>query len=105
MDYAQGLLLHRHESWSAFLAARQEGGRIVLATTKAMVRHVDFAFLPGDTLLFGRESAGVPDEVAAAADAGIRIPLQPGRRSLNVAMAAALLTGEALRQTGFYPRD
>jgi tRNA (cytidine/uridine-2'-O-)-methyltransferase len=103
MDYARGLLLQRHESWPAFLASRRDGGRIVLATTKAVVRHVDFAFLPGDTLLFGRESAGVPDEVAAAADATIRIPLAPGRRSLNVAMAAALLAGEALRQTGGYP--
>jgi tRNA (cytidine/uridine-2'-O-)-methyltransferase len=108
MDYAQGLLLIRHESWTAFLAdraARGDPGRIVLATTKAAARHVDFAFRATDTLLFGRESAGVPDAVAEAADARIRIPLMAGRRSLNIAMAAALLAGEALRQTAGFPSD
>ena len=108
MDYAQGLLLFRHESWNAFLAdraARGDPGRIVLSTTKATTRHVDFAFRDSDTLLFGRESAGVPDSIAAMADARIRIPLIAGRRSLNVAMAASLLAGEALRQVDGFPSD
>jgi tRNA (cytidine/uridine-2'-O-)-methyltransferase len=75
-------------------------GRIVLLTTKASLAYTAFAFAPDDTLLVGRESAGVPDAVHEAAAARIRIPLRPGLRSLNVAQSAAMVLGEALRQTG-----
>jgi len=103
MDYAEAVEIHRHRSWHAFTAERTPG-RLVLLTTKATTDHLDFAFAPDDILMFGRESAGVPDEVAEACDARIRIPLRPGLRSLNVAMTAALITGEALRQVGGFPR-
>ncbi len=75
----------------------------MLLTTRAETDHADFAFRPDDTLLFGRESAGVPDEVRAAADARLRIPMRPGLRSINVAQAAAMVLGEALRQTNGFP--
>jgi tRNA (cytidine/uridine-2'-O-)-methyltransferase len=103
MDYLEAVEMTRHESWAAFRAARAAGGRLVLLTTRARVRYTDFAFAAGDTLLLGRESAGVPDSVHAGVDAGIRIPLRPGQRSLNVALAAAMVAGEALRQTGGFP--
>lgn len=98
MDYAPLADVARHASWAAFL--EQRVGRLVLLTTKAEMRHVDFAFARDDVLLLGRESAGVPDEVHAAADARLRIPLRPGARSLNLAVAAGMVLGEALRQTG-----
>jgi tRNA (cytidine/uridine-2'-O-)-methyltransferase len=101
MDYLNDLDLVRHRSWDAFLAS--EPGRLVLLTTRGAARHVDFAFQPGDTLLLGRESAGVPESVHAAVDARVAIPLQPGQRALNVAVAAAVATGEALRQIGGFP--
>jgi tRNA (cytidine/uridine-2'-O-)-methyltransferase len=106
MDYRQHLTLHRHVSWAAFLAARQQtqpGGRLVLLTTRATTRHVDFAFTSGDTLLLGRESAGVPDEVHDQVDASVVIRLRPDVRSLNVAQAGAIVLAEALRQTGGLP--
>jgi len=102
MDYAEGLELVRHASWAAFCAAGS--GRRVLLTTKATLGYTDFTFLPDDRLIVGQESAGVPAAVAAAVDAAVRVPLMPGRRSLNVALAAALVLGEALRQTGGLPR-
>ena len=77
--------------------------RLVLLTTKAEMSHVDFEFSPHDTLLLGRETAGVPDEVHSEADARVRIPMVPERRSLNVATAAAIVLGEALRQTEGFP--
>jgi tRNA (cytidine/uridine-2'-O-)-methyltransferase len=100
LDYGPQAELLLHPSWAAFLAApgRREG-RLVLFTTRAERPYIDFAFETGDTLLFGRESAGVPDEVHAAADVRLIIPLKPGLRSLNVATAAAMALGEALRQT------
>jgi tRNA (cytidine/uridine-2'-O-)-methyltransferase len=76
----------------------------VLFTTRSTASYLDFAFAPGDMLLFGRESAGVSDAVRAAANAALCIPMLPGRRSLNVALAAALALGEALRQTGGFPK-
>ena len=86
------------------LSGRPGGaGRLVLLTTKAAQPYTDFAFAPGDTLLVGRESAGVPDEVHDAADARLLIPMRPGMRSLNVAQAAAMVLGEALRQTALFP--
>jgi len=75
----------------------------VLLTTRGDTAHCDYAFSPADVLLLGRESAGVPPEVHAAADARITVPMMPGLRSLNVASAAALVLGEALRQTGGFP--
>ena len=101
LDYLDMLDLTRHPSWSAFEAWRAEHGlRLVLATTKAALPYTAFAFGPNDVVLMGRESAGVPDEVHAAADARIVVPMRPGLRSLNVAVAAAMILGEALRQTG-----
>ena len=102
MDYAPLADVSRHASWAAFLAQRRTG-RLVLMTTQATMRHVDFAFAPDDVLLLGRESAGAPEEVHRAADARLRIPLRPEARSLNVAIAAGMVLGEALRQTGGFP--
>jgi len=104
MDYLDLVSLVRHASWPAFLAARSGPGRLVLLTTRAPVAHTEFGFRADDTLLLGRESAGVPEEVHAAAHARIRVPLAAGARSLNVAVAAAMVLGEALRQCGGYPR-
>ena len=97
MDYIDHLSLTRHDSWQAYQAQRQ--GRLLLLTTKASQPYTDYAFNPDDTLLMGRESAGVPEEVHSAAQGRILIPLQPDLRSLNVATAAAMVLGEALRQT------
>jgi tRNA (cytidine/uridine-2'-O-)-methyltransferase len=101
MDYLDKLDLVRHASWEQFQATRR--GRLVLATTKATLAHYDARFAPSDTLLVGRETSGVPDEVHAAADLRVTIPMRPGMRSLNVAVAAAMVLGEALRQTSLYP--
>jgi tRNA (cytidine/uridine-2'-O-)-methyltransferase len=76
------------------------GSRLVLLTTRATLAYTDFGFRPDDVIQLGRESAGVPETVHAAADARLRIPLRPGMRSLNIAVAAAMVLGEALRQTG-----
>ena len=101
MDYLEFADITRHVDFAAFDSARQVSGqRLILLTTKAETTHLAFAFQATDTLLLGRESAGAPDEVHAAADARIRIPLVPGLRSLNIAVAGALVLGEALRQTG-----
>ncbi len=102
MDYLEHVELQRHRSWEAYRSARAgKGGRLILLTTKGAVPHVDVRFEATDSLLLGRESAGVPDEVHAAADLRVRIPMRPGLRSLNVAMAAAIVAGEAMRQLGF----
>ncbi|ACG79282.1 rRNA methylase family protein [Phenylobacterium zucineum HLK1] len=101
MDYAARADVVRHAGWGDFRAASQ--GRLVLFTTRAAQPFQDFDFRPGDVLLFGRESAGVPDEVHAAADARLFIPLVAGARSLNVVTAAAMALSEALRQTGGFP--
>jgi tRNA (cytidine/uridine-2'-O-)-methyltransferase len=102
MDYLDQVRLMRHISWDAFEAWRGETGyRLLLFTTKGATSHLDFRYQEQDILLFGRESAGVPEAVAAKADARLKIPMKPSLRSLNVAMAAAIAIGEALRQTGF----
>jgi tRNA (cytidine/uridine-2'-O-)-methyltransferase len=106
MDYLDLCEITRHVSWRAFDAARREDGRrLVLLTTKGDVAHTAFAFAPGDTLMVGRESAGVPDDVHAAADARVVVPMRPALRSLNVAVSAAIVLGEALRQTGGFVRE
>jgi tRNA (cytidine/uridine-2'-O-)-methyltransferase len=100
MDYLDQVALVRHASFDAFEAWRRgHGGRLVLLTTRAGMCYLDFAFRPDDVLLFGRESAGVPEHVHQAADARLVIPMRHGLRSLNVAVAAAMAVGEALRQT------
>lgn len=105
MDYLDRTAIRRHASFKAFDDWRRaEGRRLVLATTRGAVAYTDFAFAGNDVLLLGRESAGVPEAVHAAADARIVIPLSPGTRSLNVALAGAMILGEALRQTGGFPR-
>ena len=105
MDYLDAVALVRHASWSTFETWRKQWGcRLVLFTTTATQPYLDFAFHRDDMLLFGRESAGVPPEVHAAADARLVIPIRPGLRSLNVAMATAMAAGEALRQTGGFKR-
>lgn len=106
LDYGPAAQVRLHPSWSAFLQAPQRsGGRLVLFTTRAADPYSEFAFAPGDTLLFGRESAGVPDEVHERADARLLIPVRPQTRSLNVATAAAMAIGEALRQTDGFPQS
>src|SRR4051812_9644707 len=101
MDYLNQVTLQRHLSWAAFDAwRRSENLRLVLFTTRAAEPYFNHAFTEADILLFGRESAGVADEVHDAAEARLFIPMRPGLRSLNVAMAAAMAAGEALRQTG-----
>lgn len=101
MDYLAAVALTRHVNFAAFDAWRlTEGRRIVLASTKAALPYAGFAFRPDDILLFGRESAGVPDDIHDHADARILIPMIEGQRSINVALSAAMITGEALRQTG-----
>lgn len=102
MDYSESAEVVRHPSWNAFLAKRS--GRLVLLTTRADDSYICFMFAPDDTLLLGRETAGVPDHVHHAADARLRIPLRPGLRSLNVAQAGAMALAEALRQTGGFPK-
>ncbi|MCF3640701.1 tRNA (cytidine(34)-2'-O)-methyltransferase [Rhizobium sp. TRM95111] len=102
LDYIASAALTRHVTWQHFEDwRRQAGRRLVLASTKAAVRYTDLAYRPDDILLFGRESAGVPEAVHEAADARVLIPMVEGRRSINVALSAAMIAGEALRQTGF----
>lgn len=105
LDYLDEAVLTRHADWTAFDARRRaEGRRLVLLTTKAETSHLDFDFRPGDVIMVGRESAGVPEAVHAAADARLRVPMRPGLRSLNVAIAATLVLGEALRRLGTFPQ-
>jgi tRNA (cytidine/uridine-2'-O-)-methyltransferase len=100
MDYLEQVQIERHLSWRTFEEwRRQTGRRLVLLSTKATLPYPAFAFAPDDVLMVGRESAGVPDDVHAAADARLLIPVAAGLRSLNVAVSAAMVLGEALRQT------
>lgn len=104
MDYIASVTLRRHLTWEHFQSWRKsEGRRLVLASTKAAVPYTSLAYQPGDILLFGRESAGVPDHVHDAADRRVIIPMAEGQRSLNVAMSVAMITGEAIRQIGLTP--
>jgi tRNA (cytidine/uridine-2'-O-)-methyltransferase len=101
MDYIDHVQVTRHASFDAFRAG--VAGRLILFTTKADRSPYQFAFDGDDTLLFGKESAGVPAQIAAASDAKLRIPIRPQVRSFNLATAAALALGEALRQTAGLP--
>jgi tRNA (cytidine/uridine-2'-O-)-methyltransferase len=101
MDYLDQVTITRHASWAAFEDWRRGAGlRLVLLTTRAETSYLDHRFTARDILLLGRESAGVPDAVHEAADARLTIPMREGLRSLNVAMACAMVVGEALRQIG-----
>jgi tRNA (cytidine/uridine-2'-O-)-methyltransferase len=106
MDYLDRIEIRRHASFAAFQTWRAETGRrLVLLTTRGAVSYASFAFAEDDILLVGRESAGVPESVHEAADARIAVPMRPGFRSLNVAVTAAMVIGEALRQTGGLERE
>jgi tRNA (cytidine/uridine-2'-O-)-methyltransferase len=104
MDYLDHVIICRHTSFVAFENWRRDNGyRLVLATTKACCAHTSFAFARRDVLMLGRESSGVPEQVHEAADARIIVPMQPGLRSLNVGLAAAIIAAEAMRQIGAFP--
>jgi len=104
LDYLDRVTVTRHRSWDAFSDWRRaENIRLVLATTQGALPYTAFAYRDGDCLLMGRESAGVPDAVHAAADARVVVPIRPDLRSLNVAVCAAMILGEALRQTEGFP--
>lgn len=101
MDYAEKLEIVRHVDWDAFVGTLK--GRLLLFTTKASVPLMQVRFEPGDTLLFGKESAGAPEYVHARADVRLRIPMAAGMRSLNLSVSAGIALSEALRQTGGWP--
>ena len=102
MDYLARAALTRHVNFDRFEEWRATTGRrLILASTKASSPYTGFSFRPDDILLFGRESAGVPDRVHETADGRVLIPMVEGQRSINVALSAAMICGEALRQTGF----
>jgi tRNA (cytidine/uridine-2'-O-)-methyltransferase len=106
LDYLDHVKIVDHISFASFHNwLRGEDRRLILLSTKAEKSHLDFSFREGDVLLCGRESAGVPEEVHNAADARVRIPMRRDLRSLNVAVSAAIVLGEALRQTGGFPND
>lgn len=99
MDYLEMAVLRRHVNWTEFDAWRAaERKRLVLLTTKAETPYVDHSFAPDDILLFGRESAGVPDHVHEVADTRLAIPMAEGARSINLALSVAMVAGEAMRQ-------
>ncbi|GJE54284.1 MULTISPECIES: tRNA (cytidine(34)-2'-O)-methyltransferase [Methylobacterium] len=101
LDYLEHVAITRHRSWAAFEDWRREAGiRLVLATTAGAVPYTEHAFRDGDCILVGRESAGVPEAVHMAADTRVVVPIREGLRSLNVAVAAAMILGEAIRQAG-----
>lgn len=103
MDYGALAAVTRHSCWESFATSRPADARIVLLTTKSAEPFTRFTFRPTDILLLGRESAGVPEAVHEAADARLLVPMQPPARSLNVALAAAMVLSEALRQTNGFP--
>jgi len=104
MDYLDRAERVEHADWAAFERwAEKQGGRLIALTTHGRTRLPDFAFRPDDIVLLGRESAGLPEPLLAGADIRLRIPLKPGARSLNVALAAGIAAAEALRQTGQFP--
>jgi tRNA (cytidine/uridine-2'-O-)-methyltransferase len=106
MDYLDQVTLRRHVSWTAFDTWRRaEGLRLILFTTAAQASYLDHSYQSDDVLIFGRESAGVPEAVHQSADARLVVPMRPGLRSINVAMVAAMALSEAMRQTGGFYRE
>ena len=103
LDYAAQATICRHPSWNSFIAGREPASRLSLLTTGGDASLYGFVFAAGDTLLLGRESAGVPEHVHRAAAARVAIPMAAGARSLNVAIAGGIALAEALRQTGGFP--
>ncbi|MCH2549122.1 MAG: tRNA (cytidine(34)-2'-O)-methyltransferase [Alphaproteobacteria bacterium] len=103
MDYLNHADLTRHKSWKSYSEQRQENKRIILLTTRAKISYINFKFNPDDTLLLGRETSGVPSEIHDFVDASLKIPMQEHMRSLNVAIAAAIVLGDALKQTNQLP--
>ena len=104
MDYLEMATMHRHLNWEAFDAWRKaEKRRLVLLTTKASTSYTEQEFRENDILLFGRESAGVPDAVHDAANIRLTIPMAEGARSINLALSAAMVAGEAMRQLAWRP--
>lgn len=108
MDYLDMVQYRHHNSWADFLEYRrqhpEEYGRLVLLTTHASKPYTAFEFRPNDIILMGRESAGVPEQVHELADARLLIPMNKNARSINVAVSAVMVIGEALRQTGLFPK-
>ena len=103
MDYLNNVNVARHESWAAFQRTNHaQPGRLVLLTTHSKLSYLNYNFAPGDILLFGSEGAGVPDFIHDEVSERLVIPMAPGMRSLNVAVAAAMVVGEALRQLAFH---
>jgi tRNA (cytidine/uridine-2'-O-)-methyltransferase len=105
LDYAANAIMNLHDSWAAFTTSLTAANRLILLTTKGKTDHRGVTYKPDDVLLLGRESAGVPGFVHDAAELRITIPLAPTMRSLNVVTAAAIVLGEALRQTEGFPGD
>lgn len=103
MDYAAAADVTRHASWQEF-TKHKSGKRLILLSTKADTAYTDFTFTESDILLVGRESAGVPDAIHDTADHRLLIPMTEGLRSINVALSAAMVLGEALRQTAGFPK-
>ncbi|MDV7339816.1 tRNA (cytidine(34)-2'-O)-methyltransferase [Terasakiella sp. A23] len=104
MDYLHRVDLVRHNSWTSFCEVKKEkGGRLILLSTKAAHLYTEFEYQPNDTLLLGRESEGVPQEVHDHADERLIIPMSEGMRSINVAISGAMVLGEGLRQTDGFP--
>jgi tRNA (cytidine/uridine-2'-O-)-methyltransferase len=104
MDYLEHVTLTSHDSWDDFIVTpTRRAARLVLLTRAAPTVYLDFAFRPNDIIMVGRESAGVPEAAHAAVDARLRVPMAAGLRSLNVALSAAMVLGEALRQTNGFP--
>lgn len=107
MDYLDLVKYRRHNSWDDFCnyaySHPEEYGRIILLTTKSLIPYYNFEFRPNDVLLVGRESAGVPEAVHNTVDARLTIPMTEAARSINVAVSATMVLGEALRQTGMFP--
>lgn len=101
MDYLERAATTRHRDWQAFeLWRQQERRRLIVLSAKARHSYLEFKFLAGDILLFGRESAGLPETVHQSADARLTIQMRPEARSLNLALSVAMVTGEAIRQAG-----
>ncbi len=103
MDYLDNMELVRHSSWQAYIDQPARQGRLILLTTRASEIYTDFRYVPDDTLMVGRETDGVPDDVRQFVDDAVRVPMVRQMRSLNVAVAAAMVLGEALRQTHQLP--